>query len=208
MKLITFFFASLIHFFRRGSRRLLMFIYRPLFESYGKNFRFDPYGLYSFSNISVGDDVNLGYKPVLLAGKSKIKIGNKIMFGPEVILVGGGHNTSIVGKYMYDVHEKRPEDDLGVVLEDDVWIGARAVVLRGVTIGRGSIVAAGSIVTKDVPSYSVVGGIPAKVIKFRWDIKTIMEHESMLMGLDEQISKDQLEKIFKEAEFGKIRNLS
>tara|TARA_A100001391_G_C5079914_1_gene279860 strand:- start:4151 stop:4474 length:324 start_codon:yes stop_codon:yes gene_type:complete len=74
-------------------------------------------------------------------------------------------------------HEKRAEDDLGVVIEDDVWVGTRAVILHGVTVGRGSIVAAGAIVTKDVPRYSIVAGVPAQVIKYRWSADAIAEHE-------------------------------
>lgn len=188
--------------------RLRMYAYLPLFKEYGSNFRFDPRGLYSFNNISVGDDVNLGYRPILLAAESQIVIGNKVMFGPEVVLVGGGHNTSVVGRYMFDVHEKRPDDDLGVILEDDIWIGARAIILRGVTIGRGSVIAAGSIVTKDVPPYAVVTGVPARVHKFRWGIKTIMNHESKLYKQNNRYSKSQLELFFKKAEFEKTRNLS
>lgn len=61
------------------------------------------------------------------------------------------------------------EDRKGVYIESGVWIGTRAVILDGVRIGKNSIVAAGSIVNKDVPPYSIVGGIPAKVIKYRKD---------------------------------------
>jgi len=60
-----------------------------------------------------------------------------------------------------------------VILKDDVWIGCNAIIMRGVTIGKGAVVAAGAIVTKDVPPYSIVGGIPAKVIGQRFDDDTI-----------------------------------
>lgn len=169
-----------ICFQRKVFKRLIMWIMRPLFFSYGKNFIFDPNGLYSFGTISVGDDVSIGPGATLLSTESTIKIGNKVMFGPNVTIIGGDHNTSQIGRFMYDVHEKRPEDDLPVVIEDDVWIGCGAIILKGVTIGRGSIVAAGAVFNQDVPPYSIVGGVPARVLKYRFDEKQIREHESLL----------------------------
>ena len=93
---------------------------------------------------------------------------------------------------MVDVKEKRPGDDLGITIEDDVWVGSRAVILDGVTVGRGSIVAAGSIVTKSVPPYAVVAGCPARVIRLRWSVETIVRHEEMLYSSDRRIPEDKL----------------
>ncbi len=62
-----------------------------------------------------------------------------------------------------------------IVVEDDVWIGTNAVILSGVTLGRGSVVAAGAVVGKDVPPYAIVGGIPAKIVKYRFSEDTIQE---------------------------------
>lgn len=109
-----------------------------------------------------------------------IRIGNKVLFGPHVYIMGGNHNYHEVGKYMFDVKIKREEDDLPVVIEDDTWIGCNVTILKGVTIGRGAIVSAGSVVTKDVPQYAIVGGIPAKVLKYRFSNEEIKEHEAIL----------------------------
>jgi acetyltransferase-like isoleucine patch superfamily enzyme len=188
------FIALVLEFMRRAGRRCRMYLYRPLFGSHGKNFRFDPCGEYTFATIFVGDDVYLGPRSVLLAAESKITLGNKIMFGPEVMILAGDHNTSVVGQFMTDVHVKRPEDDRDVILEDDVWIGARAIILKGVTIGRGSIVAAGSVVTKSIPPYSVAAGMPAKVLKTRWDAATILRHEAALYPPEKRLNPELLEK--------------
>jgi acetyltransferase-like isoleucine patch superfamily enzyme len=81
---------------------------------------------------------------------------------------------------MADVHEKRECDDEPIWIEDDVWIGTRAIVLKGVRLGRGSVVAAGAVVTHDVPAYSVVAGVPARVVSERFDAETLAQHEAIL----------------------------
>jgi acetyltransferase-like isoleucine patch superfamily enzyme len=178
-------------------RRCNMILLRSAFERHGKCFIFDPRDTFSFENIQVGDCVSIGMGSVLLAAKSKIIIGNKVMIGPKVTIIGGRHNTSVVGKYMYDVLDKRPDDDLGVIIEDDTWIASCVTLLRGVTIGRGSIVAAGALVTKSVPPYSVVGGVPAKIITTRFeDIDTIQAHETKLYPPGDRLSREYLEHVF------------
>jgi acetyltransferase-like isoleucine patch superfamily enzyme len=189
MRIIAQLFVLLLKVWRRAR----MLIMRSLFADYGRRFFFDPDGSYSFKNISVGDDVSLGYRPILMAAESKIHIGSHVMFGPEVVIVAGNHNTSEIGRFMSDVKNKRPEDDLDVVIEDDVWIGARAVILRGVKVGRGAIIAAGAVVTKSVPQYSIVAGNPAKLVKFRWDAATIEAHEEVLYKTADRLSRKQIE---------------
>lgn len=105
-----------------------------------------------------------------------LKIGNWCSIADEVtFLLGGGHRLDCVstfpfrGKLVGDVEAmtKGP-----IVLEDDVWIGYGATVLSGVTLGKGSVVGAGALVCGDVPSYAIVAGIPAKVIRYRFDDET------------------------------------
>ena len=181
--------GSLVAFLARVRARGLMTVYRPLFARHGRNFRFDPRGSYSFSTITVGDDVYLGPGVVLMASNSAIRIGNKVMFGPGVVVIGGDHNTSPVGKFMRDVIQKRPEDDSPVVIEDDVWVGSRAIVLKGVTIGRGAIIGAGAVVTRSVPPYAVVVGTPGRVVRFRWDVDTVLKHEVALYPAAERMTR-------------------
>ena len=69
-----------------------------------------------------------------------------------------------------------------MIIEEDVWFGANVTILKGVTIGRSSIIAAGAVVTKDVPPYSIVGGVPAKVIKMKWSENDISIHEQFING--------------------------
>ena len=80
-----------------------------------------------------------------------------------------------------DSNDKLLENDAAVVIEDDVWTGANVTILKDVTIGRGSVVAAGAVVTKSCSPYSIIGGVPAKVLKMRYTQDEIIEHEKALI---------------------------
>ena len=162
--------------------RLLARLYRNRFARAGKNFSFDPLGVYTYQSIYVGDNVNLGYRPILIAARSKIVIGSHVMFGPQVTIRSGNHRIDLLGRYMATVKEdeKRAEDDPRVVIEDDGWIGTRAFILAGVSAGRGAVVAAGEVVTKPISPYAIVGGTPARILRMRWSEDEMTEYERRL----------------------------
>lgn len=93
--------------------------------------------------------------------RSGLTIGDNVSISPEVMILGGTH----------DVNDPQFSDSevgsVPVAIEDHVWIGSRAIILPGVTVGRGAVVAAGSVVTKDVPPLMIVAGVPAKAIGMR-----------------------------------------
>lgn len=130
-----------------------------------------------YENISVGNDVSLGERCMMLSTRAKIVIGDHVMFGPQVSVITGNHITDIAGRYMtsFTDADKRPEDDQDVIFEGDNWIGANSTILKGVTIGYGAVVAAGAVVSRDAPPFSYVGGVPAKVIKMRFDEAIVNE---------------------------------
>ena len=130
----------------------------------------------------VGDEVSINENCSFLNTRANVVIGNHVMFGPGVTVVTGNHRTDIVGRYMSSIgeDEKHAEDDQDVRFEGDNWIGTRAIILKGVTVGVGAIVSAGAVVTNDFPAYSIVAGIPAKVIKMRFSDEEISEHEKKL----------------------------
>lgn len=168
----------------RGRRAVRGYAVADLFAARGRNLDFDPDGIYSFESIYIGDDCFLGARPILLATRSNIVIGNKVMFGPGVTIRGGNHRFDIVGVATRDITDdmKRPGDDRDVVIEDDVWVGGGAVILHGVTIGRGSVIGANALIAKDVPPYSVVGAPLASVLRERFDREQIQTHEAALGG--------------------------
>lgn len=141
----------------------------------------------TWQNVYIGDDVSIGSNAMFMSARARVVIGNHVMFGPNVSIITGDHRTDILGRYMITItnDEKRPGDDRDVVLEGDNWIGASAIILKGVRIGRGAVVAAGAIVTRDVPPYAIVGGNPARLIRMRFSSQDIAEHERLL-GLSEQ----------------------
>lgn len=168
------------HMFRGGSNYILSKLVKASFAECGKNVHFSPVNShFSYHTISVGNDVYIGPYAVFSAPKG-LKIGNKVTFGPRVTIMGGNHNFREIGQFIYDVKVKRDDDDLPVLIKDDVWIGANAIILKGVTIGKGAVVGAGAVVTKDVPAYAIVGGNPAKLIRYRFNQDEIMKHEEML----------------------------
>ena len=138
--------------------------------------------VFSYENLYVGNNVCIGYHADFISTRSKIIINDHVIFGPNVSIRGGDHRTDIVGCFIDEIKDcdKLPENDADVIFEGDNWIGMNSIILKGVTIGRGCIVAAGAVVSRDTPPYSIVGGVPAKVLKMRFTEEQIEEHEKIL----------------------------
>ena len=93
-----------------------------------------------------------------------LKIGNDVMMGPDVIIIGENHHfDDLTVPMRIQGKTKSPP----VRIEDDVWIGARATILPGLTIGKGAIIGTAAVVTKDIPPYAICAGNPARVIRYR-----------------------------------------
>lgn len=151
-----------------------------------------PENCYLMGNNTLRDAVilNLNAKFVLGKGSS----------APEGFKVVTGNHAQLIGRFFLTITEdEKPHGyDKDVIVKEDVWIGVNVTLLCGVTVGRGAIVAAGSVVTKDIPPYCIAGGVPAKPIKFKWTIDQILEHEAVLYPESERFSREELEKIFAE----------
>ena len=178
-----------IYVVRGCTNRFLSFFYKKMLRSCGSNVRFSALTSdFTYRNVTIGNDVYIGPHALFLCTESQIFIGNKVLFGPHVTIIGGDHRITDVGRFIYDVLDKHPEDDQDVHIEDDVWIGTNTTLLKGVTVGRGAVVAAGALVTKDVPPYAIVGGVPAKVLKYRFTPEQIQEHERQLYAEDKRLT--------------------
>jgi maltose O-acetyltransferase len=114
-------------------------------------------------DFQVGNEVGIGTNFKSL--NRMVKIGNYLMMAEDVLFLGGGHKYDLLNIPM---GHQLSEPKTLLIIEDDVWIGARAMILPGCThIGKGVIVGAGAVVTKSIPDFAIVGGNPAKIIKFR-----------------------------------------
>ena len=99
--------------------------------------------------------------------RGPLHIGSDVMMGPDVIILTSTHEISRTDIPMREQGGGTGKEDRTVVIGDDVWIGTRVIILPGVKIGSGAVIAAGAVVSRNVPDFAIVGGIPARVIKMR-----------------------------------------
>jgi acetyltransferase-like isoleucine patch superfamily enzyme len=118
--------------------------------------------------VSVGNDCYLGTGVELTAWNERITIGNHVMIAAGVKMITRKHGFDDLEKPM----KQQGYSQNAITIEDNVWIGFNAIILPGVTIGTGSIVGAGAVVSKDVEPYSIVGGVPARLIRKRMPEET------------------------------------
>lgn len=146
------------------------------------------------SHIHCGHHVHIGPHASFIASRAHIYIEDFVLFGPNVTIRGGDHRIDLVNKHIFQItdEEKLPENDKDVHIGTGVWVGCNVTILKGVRIGRGAVVAAGAVVTKDVPPYSIVGGNPAKVIKFRGTVQEIINHELVLYREDMRLTPEEI----------------
>jgi len=135
-----------------------------IFSKYGKELNVENNVYFgNGKDIEVGDFVGFGSNFKTL--NRILKIGNELMMGEDVLFLGGNHNHD---RLNIPMGKQGDEGKTSLEIKDDVWIGARAIVLPGCKkIGTGVIIGAGSVVTKDIPDYAIVGGNPAKIIRYR-----------------------------------------
>lgn len=160
-------------------------VYKQCMRHCGKGVYLRPMSsdLKGVENLSIGDGTSIPKGSTIYCTEAPCTIGKKVIFGPKPTIITGDHRIDILGKHIIDVgvDEKLSENDMPVVIEDGVWIGANVTILKGVTIGRGSVVAAGAVVTKSCEPYSIIGGVPAKLIKMRFCKEQIAQHEHLLL---------------------------
>lgn len=142
---------------------LRMCIYPSILRRCGKGLTIKEYVVIKFPEyITIGNQVGIS-EFSWIDGNGGIEIGNFVRIGPYVSIISFNHKYEDKNTLI----KKQGKILKRVIIEDDVWIGAKAQILAGVKIGKGAVIGAGSIVTKNVPSYAVVMGAPAKIIKYR-----------------------------------------
>ncbi|MCA9011646.1 MAG: acyltransferase [Planctomycetaceae bacterium] len=113
--------------------------------------------------VHIGERSALGHHTELLCWQANVNIGRNVRIAAEVYIVTSNHAYELADVAIIEQGYLHQD----VTIEDDVWIGRRAIILPGVTIGKGAIIGAAAVVTKDIPAYAVAAGVPAKVVKQR-----------------------------------------
>ena len=139
---------------------------RHIFDSCGSNINIEKGADFgSGRGIIIGDNTGLGINCKV---RGPLKIGNNVMMGPDVVIMTNSHNFD---RTDIPMNAQGSDKKKKVLIGNDVWIGTRVIILPGVTIGNGVIIGAGAVVTKDIPDMAIVGGCPAKIIRFRNNTK-------------------------------------
>ncbi len=142
------------------SQEIRYFVCKRLLLQTGRNVNIEPrVNFIRMSQTSIGDNSGIGYGSFV----GLTTIGKDVMMADEVMIISGNHHFDRTDIPM----RLQGGEDQRVVIEDDVWIGARVIILPGRRIGKGSILGAGSVITCDVEPYSVMGGNPARLIRRR-----------------------------------------
>jgi acetyltransferase-like isoleucine patch superfamily enzyme len=164
----------------RGAKRVAVrSLVKRRFTAFGPGSRYDPTTsvIAGYENISIGADVYVGPFAYVSADQVPVVIGDDTVIGPGFYLLAGNHRFDEPGvAYTAGVRGVNAR----VVIGRNVWIGARVTVLKGVTIGDGAVVAAGAVVTKDVEPFSMVAGVPARFLRWRFDEAGRRRHEAFL----------------------------
>lgn len=174
---------------------LKVFLIKNSIKSHGKKFQIGPSVVLSNrKEIIVGDNVFIG-DGTIISGSVPVSIGNNVMFGPQVMIRGGDHNIAQVGLPMAKV--KHGGVNLPIVIQDDVWIGTRAIILKGVTISEGSVIGAGALVNKNVLPYTINVGTPSRPVRCRFTKDDLIKHLSLVKS---KFNFEQIEQMYQKFE--------
>ena len=155
------------------------------------------------SNMYLEDYTRIQNHLNFISYKGKLSVKKYAAIGAGCTIIPGDH-VPTVGVPQYLAGNLHINDvDGEIVVGEDAWVGAGTILLSHCQIGRGAVVAAGAVVSKKVPPYAVVAGVPAKIIATRFTVEQILQHESELYPVEERMSREDLEEIFNEYYQGK-----
>lgn len=152
-----------------------------------------PISIINPKNVFLYDECSIGSHSIIMAKNAKFIMKKQSVSAGRLTVVTGNH-ARIKGNFLLSIkeNEKPAGLDHDVVINEDVWMGLNVTILSGVVIGRGCTIAAGSVVTKSLPPYTVAAGIPAKILKFYWTPEEIIEHEKEIYEASERFTIEEL----------------
>ncbi len=153
-----------------------------------------PLNLYA-SQVSLDNFTRLQPGVTMISNTGRFTVKKYSAIGAGCVIIPGSHVPTVgLPQYLSTAHIN--DKDGEIIVEEDCWVGAGCCLLSHSHIGRGAVVAAGSIVTKDIPPYAVVAGSPAKVIASRFSLEQIIKHETILYPKEERMTREELEELF------------
>lgn len=169
---------------------------------FGKNASLGiPADLKKPQNIYLYDHARIGRRSTIMTmGESRFVMKRESGAAEGLTVITSNHKQRI-GQFRTGGNEDNIYRD--IIVEEDVWIGINVTLLSGAHIGRGAIIGAGAVVRKPIPPYAVVVGNPGRIIKFKWSIDEILEHEKKLYPQEERYSREELEQYIESFETNK-----
>lgn len=150
-----------------------------------------PKGVYLYENVKIRTGCRIINSP-----SEQVVVKKYSVLAPGCTIISNSHRSTVgIPQFLLGashIHDKSKD----VIIEEDVWIGANSIIMPGVTIGRGAIVAAGALVTKSVPPYALVMGGPTKIVAKIFSLEDVLTHEKELYPEEERLSGDYLHKLF------------
>lgn len=173
------------------------------FGKIGKHCNFGYGATMNPQNIYMDDYSRIQNHLNFISYKGKLIVKKYAAVGAGCTIIPGDHVPTVgVPQYLAG-HLHINDVDGEIVIGEDAWVGAGTILLSHCSIGRGAVVAAGAVVSKPVPPYAVVAGVPAKIIAIRFSVEQILQHEASLYPIEERMKREQLEQIFAKNYMGK-----
>ncbi|OPY11911.1 MAG: Streptogramin A acetyltransferase [Syntrophus sp. PtaB.Bin138] len=179
-------------FIKRTARRTYYYYLKRQFKELGNSTKVNP-----TANINDKKLISIGHHSFIgkcchisIVAPATLVIGNYVCISPYVKILGGDHNLSVAGKYFMTVYDGQNKP---IVIEDDTLVGMDAMILKGVTIGEGAVVAARAVVTKNILPYTTAVGNPARMIKLRFSMDDLRVH---LNALKSHYDIEELRKLY------------
>lgn len=171
-------------------------IFSKKFGSIGRSTIVSPSSQVVTQNMYLDDYVIIQDHNNFISHKGKLVVKKYSVISAGCLIIPGAHKLKVGLPFWMSAKHHIADNEDDIIIEEDSWIGAGCILLPGVKIGRGCVVGAGSVVTKDVPDYAVVVGSPARIVATKFSLKDVLSHERVLYSASERRDSEYLENLF------------
>lgn len=146
-------------------------------------------------NMFLYDNTSIMKNWLLLSDTGKFIMKEHSIASANLVVITGNHNRVIEHTLQDSIANRLADEEKDVICEEEVWLGSNVVLLPGVTIGRGATVAAGSVINRDLPPYTLCAGVPARVKKVYWTEEQILKHEELVYAPEKRMTQEEIKAI-------------